>query len=158
MKGRCFWKTAILSLSQPFPFHLCYVYYHGIIRRHFNIADEVLTMSCALPMMIKWKHFSTPSHSLWHHGNIMPGHSLRLNDAHTPPQKVLGHLWLPLLHLLLWLFFSEALSISLRVLINEVNFAGRSMSLIMNFNNLQWVWNIWLFVLTREIIDYIATN
>ena len=35
--------------------------------------------------------------------------------------------------------FSEALSISPRVLINGVSFVGKSMSRIMNFNSLQWV-------------------
>ena len=40
--------------------------------------------------------------------------------SYTPPKKVLGHLWFPLLSLLLWWFFSEALSISPRVLISEM--------------------------------------
>ena len=48
-------------------------------------------------------------------------------------------MWLPLLRLLLWWFSSEALSISPRVLISEVSFVGKSMSYIMNLNNLQWV-------------------
>ena len=37
------------------------------------------------------------------------------------------------------IFFSEALSIGPRILINGVSFVGKSMSRIMNFNNLQWV-------------------
>ena len=46
-------------------------------------------------------------------------------DIHHP-KKVLGLLWLPLLRLLLWWFFSEALSISTPVLINDVSFVERS--------------------------------
>ena len=65
--------------------------------------------------------------------------STRIEYINTPPKKVLGHLCLPLLRLLLWWFFSEALSISPRVLINEVSFVGKSISRIMNFNNFQWV-------------------
>ena len=64
--------------------------------------------------------------------------SLTPPTCNTPP-IFLGHLWLRLLYLLLLWFSSEALSISPRVLINEVNFVGKSMSSIMNFNNLHWV-------------------
>ena len=59
---------------------------------------------------------------------------MRIHVHH--PKKVLGHSWLALLRLLLSWFSSEALSISPRVLINEVNFVGKSMSRIMNFNDL----------------------
>ena len=76
----------------------------------------------------------------------------------TPPKIVLGHLSLSLLRLLLWWFSSEALSIRPRLLINEVSFVGKNMSRIMNCSNLQWVWNIWLFVPIREITDCIATT
>ena len=55
-------------------------------------------------------------------------------------QKCLGHLWPPLLLRSLWWFSSEALPISPRVLTNEVNFVGKTMSRIMNFDSLQRVW------------------
>ena len=60
-------------------------------------------------------------------------------DAYTPTKKVLGHLWFPLLCLLLWWFSCEALSISPRVLISEVSFVWKSISRIMNLNNLHWL-------------------
>ena len=73
------------------------------------------------------------------------------------PKKVLGHLWLPLLHLLLWWFSSEALSMSPCVLINEVSFVGKSMSHIINFNNLQWVQK-YLIICTHSRFNWLQRN
>ena len=74
-----------------------------------------------------------------------------LIQIHHP--KSLCHLWLPLLRLLFWLFSSEAPSIGLRVLINEVILLGRACPVL-------WISIICssfkIFKYSRERIDCIA--
>ena len=87
-------------------------------------------------LVFKFIMLAKGAHDHWFH---LKAKQWRRKGPHTPAKKVLGHLWLPLLRLLLWRFSSEALSISPSVLINEIRFVGKSMPRIINFNNLQWV-------------------
>ena len=96
--------------------------------QYVNFLYNVLNMSLETSTRRVW-------HQVYKMHRVLKNASVIIHH----PKKVLGHLWLPLLRLLLWWFSSEALSISHRVLINEVSFVGKSMSRIMNFNDLQWV-------------------